>query len=98
MEVLHADRPVRPRGTVYTSRMARPARHPGEFDDPPTHDPASVAQAYRYHRERRNARVARDREHRRARWRFWLVAAFLLLASLVLAVTIWDQVQSLFGL
>lgn len=78
--------------------MARPARHPDELDDPPSHDPASVAHAYRYHRERRNARIARDREHRRAKRRFWLVAACLLLASLVLAVTIWDQVQKLFGL
>jgi hypothetical protein len=84
--------------TVYTPRMARPARHTAELDDPPRHDPASVAQAYHYHRQRRNARVARDREHRRARRRFWLVAASLLLASLVLAVTIWGQVQQLFGL
>jgi hypothetical protein len=94
------------RVTVYTSLMARPARQPAELDDPPihdpasvpTHDPASVAHAYRYHRQRRNARVERDREHRRARWRFWLVAGCLLLASLVIAVTIWDQVQTLFGL
>jgi hypothetical protein len=78
--------------------MARPARQPAELDDPPTHDPASVAHAYRYHRQRRSARDARAREHRRARWRFWLVAVCLLLASLVIAVTIWDQVQSLFGL
>jgi hypothetical protein len=78
--------------------MARPARHTAELDDPPKHDPASVAQAYRFHRERRSARVARAREQRRARWRFWLVAGLLLLGSLVLAVTIWGQVQTLFGL
>ena len=79
--------------------MARPARHTAELDDdPPKHDPASVAHAYRFHRERRSARIARDRERRRARWRFWLVAGFLLLGSLVLAVTIWGQVQTLFGL
>lgn len=78
--------------------MARPARQPAELDDPPKHDPASVNRAYHYHRQRRSARVARDREQRRARWRFWLVAGLLLLGSLVLAVTIWDQVQTLFGL
>jgi hypothetical protein len=78
--------------------MARPARQPAELDDPPKHDPASIDQAYRYHRQRRSARVARDREQRRARWRFWLVASLLLLGSLVLAVTIWDQIQTLFGL
>ena len=78
--------------------MARPARHPAELDEPPIHDPVSVEHAYRYHRQRRYARVARQREHRRARLRFWLVSGCLLLVSLVLAVTIWDQVQSLFGL
>ena len=78
--------------------MARPARQPAELDDPPTHDPTSFAHAYRYHRRRRSARDARDREQRRARWRFRLVAVCLFLASLVIAVTIWDQVQTLFGL
>jgi hypothetical protein len=78
--------------------MVRPARQPAELDEPPTHDPTSVAHAYRYHRQRRSARNARDREHRRARRRFWLVAGCLFLASLVIAVTIWDQVQTLFGL
>jgi hypothetical protein len=78
--------------------MNRPARHPAELDDPPFHDPASVEHAYRYHRERRHARVELRREHRLARLRFWLAAGFLLLLSLVLVVTIWDRVQSLFGL
>jgi hypothetical protein len=78
--------------------MARPARQPAELDDPPLHDPASVEHAYRYHRQRRHARVALQREHRLARLRFWLVAGLLLLLSLVIAVTIWDRIQSLFGL
>lgn len=78
--------------------MTGPARHPAEFDDPPLHDPVSVEHAYRYHRERRHARVERRREHRLARLRFWFAAVFLLLLSLVLVVTIWDRVQSLFGL
>ena len=78
--------------------MARPARQPAELDDPPTHDPASVAHAAAATTGSGAAPAMRAREHRRARWRFWLVAVCLFLASLVIAVTIWDQVQSLFGL
>ena len=78
--------------------MARPARQTAELDEPPQHDPASVERAYQYHRRRRAARIERRREHRLARLRFWFVAAFLLLLALVIAVTIWDRVESLFGL
>jgi hypothetical protein len=84
--------------SVYTCAMARPARQPAELDEPPLHDPASVENAYHYHRRRREARVRLRRERRLARLRFWFVAGLLLLLSLVLAVTIWDQVQELFGL
>ena len=78
--------------------MARPARQTAELDEPPQHDQASVERAYQYHRRRRAARVERHREHRLARMRFWLVASFLVLLTLVIAVTIWDRVESLFGL
>jgi len=78
--------------------MARPARHTAELDEPPLHDRASIEQAYRYHRRRRAARTEARRERRLARLRFWLVAGFLFLLTLVLAVAIWDRVQSLFGL
>lgn len=78
--------------------MARPARHPAELDDPPLHDPESVERAYHYHRRRRAAAVERRREHRYARLRFWFVSAFLVLLALVIAVTIWDRIESLFGL
>lgn len=78
--------------------MARPARHTAEVDEPPLHDPASVEHAYHYHRRRRAARREQQREHRLARMRFWFLSAFLVLLTLVLAVTIWDRVESLFGL
>lgn len=78
--------------------MAKPARRPAELDEPPVSDPAAIEHAYRYHRQRRYARVERQREHRHARIRFWLVAAGLLLVTLVIGVTIWGQIQRLFGL
>jgi hypothetical protein len=78
--------------------MAKPARRQAELDEPPVSDPAAIEHAYRYHRKRRYARIERRREDRLARLRFWLVAAGLLLVALVIGVTIWDQVQRLFGL
>ena len=78
--------------------MAKPARRPAKLDEPPVSDPAAIEHAYRYHRQRRYARSERRREHRLARIRFWLVAAGLLLVTLVIGVTIWDQIQRLFGL
>jgi hypothetical protein len=78
--------------------MAKPARRPAELDEPPATDPAAIEHAYRYHRQRRYARIERRREDRLARLRFWLVAAGLLLVALVIGVAIWDQVQKLFGL
>jgi hypothetical protein len=78
--------------------MAKPARRPAELDEPPATDPAAIEHAYRYHRHRRYLRSERRRADRLARMRFWLVAAGLLLLTLVIGVTIWDQIQQLFGL
>lgn len=78
--------------------MAQPVRTPRELDEPPTLDPIAIQRAYRLHRARRHARLERRRATRRARLRFYLVAGALLLACLVLAVTIWREVERLFGL
>jgi hypothetical protein len=79
--------------------MAETARTaPEQVDDPPAPDPVAIDRRYRYHRARRHARVERDRAVRFARLRFWFVVCGLLLVCLVIAVTIWGQVQRLFGL
>lgn len=66
-------------------------------EDPPV-DPTAIDRAYRAHRARRRARVARSREQSRARLRF-LVATLVLIACVVaLAVFLWREVQSVFGL
>ncbi len=49
-------------------------------------------------RARRRAKVEHDREKTLARRRFWILVAFLLFVAVVLALTIWDQIQALFGL
>jgi len=78
--------------------MASTVTPPPDVEGPPVYDRSAIDRAYRLHRARRFARIARRRETRRARLRFWVVLAALLLGLLVLAVTIWGEVEQLFGL
>jgi hypothetical protein len=78
--------------------VAEPARRiVAPPEDPPV-DPGAVDRAYHYHRARRNARVRRKREKSRATLRF--AATFVILAGLALflMLTIWHEVQKVFGL
>jgi hypothetical protein len=78
--------------------MAQPARRISPVPDDPPVDPDAIDRAYRLHRARRRARVERHRERSRARLRF-VVAVFLLVAAAIaLLLTIWHEVQSVFGL
>jgi hypothetical protein len=65
--------------------------------DPPL-NPGAVRDAYRLHRARRKARIEHRRRTKRAGIRFWLALLLLLVASVAIAVTIWHEVQQLFGL
>jgi len=79
--------------------MAEPAtRHPAGDDVPPAFDPVAVDRAYLQERARRKARVERSRARRRASLRFWIVLLVLVLASILLTVTIWREIERLFGL
>ena len=78
--------------------MSRPARHEAQLDDPPPVDTGAIDRAYRQHRARRRARIEHRQRARHASVRFWIVLWLLLFASVVLALTIWDQIQQLFGL
>jgi hypothetical protein len=49
-------------------------------------------------RARRRARIERERERRRARFRFLGLLVTLFFLTVVLALTIWDQIDALFGL
>ena len=78
--------------------MAQPARRISPVPDDPPVDPDAIDRAYRLHRARRRVRLERHRERSRARLRF-LVAVFLLVAAAIaLLLTIWHEVQSVFGL
>lgn len=79
--------------------MAEPAtRHPAGDDAPPSFDPIAVDRAYLHERARRKARFERSRERKRAGLRFWLVLLVLVSASILLIVTIWHEIERLFGL
>ncbi len=78
--------------------MVQPARRRRPSAEAPPLDPTAVVRAYRFHRAKRHARLEHRRATRMARFRFWAVSALLLLACLVLAVTIWDEVKRLFGI
>ena len=84
--------------------MAEPAKHSpaGDGQASPTDaipfDPVAVDRAYLQERARRRARVERTRARRRAGLRFWLVLLGLLAVSVLLTLTIWREVERLFGL
>jgi hypothetical protein len=67
-------------------------------DDVPFVDHEAFRDTVRLHRARRKARTAHRKRKRRAGIRFWLVIFFLLVASVLLSVTIWHEIQRLFGL
>jgi hypothetical protein len=67
-------------------------------DEAPPVDPDAVRSAYRLHRARRRARIEHRRRTKRAGIRFWVVLLLLVAASVLLAVTLWREIQQLFGL
>ena len=78
--------------------MAQPARRVAVPKDDPPVDPEAIDRAYHYHRARRNARVRRNREKARARLRFLVTFAVLAGLAVFLMLTIWREVQKVFGL
>lgn len=77
--------------------MAQPARRIADPEDPPV-DPEAVDRAYHYHRARRNAKLRRKREQSHANLRFMVVLAILFAIGIALVLTIWHEVQKVFGL
>ena len=76
------------------------AQHTGDVpsDDVPVVDHEAVRDTVRLHRARRKARIEHRRRTRRAGLRFWIVLLLLLVASVALSITIWNEIQKLFGL
>lgn len=69
-----------------------------ESDDVPYVDHEAVRKTVRLHRARRKARIEHQRRGRRAAIRFWVVLLLLLVAVVVLLLTVWHEIQRLFGL
>jgi cell division septal protein FtsQ len=78
--------------------MAQPARRVPQAADTPPIDPDAVARAYRRERAKRRARLERSRERRLAGLRFAFVLLVLLALTIFLSLTIWKQIERLFGL
>ena len=77
--------------------MAQPLRRPSEDEAPPI-DPVAIDRAYRFERARRRLRDERRRASRRANRRFWLVMLALLAACVLLALSVLNEIERLFGL
>jgi hypothetical protein len=57
-----------------------------------------VARAYRLERAKRRARTRHEEERRLAQLRFWIVVAVLAAGVSLLSLTIWNEIERLFGL
>ena len=93
-----AARPVRLRGRdrFRIPVVAEPAQQPPASD--PVVDPDAIRRAYRRQRAKRMAREQRHRERRHADLRFWAVVLVLLGLSFFVGLTVWHEIQHLFGL
>jgi hypothetical protein len=77
--------------------VAEPARVTRRLEAPPV-DSEAVGRAYRIERARRRARVERARARRLAGIRFLGFVAALLALTVFLSLTIWQEIERLFGL
>jgi hypothetical protein len=78
--------------------QARARARPAPEEDPPNDPTAAVEHAYRFHRARRRARIERYRRTRRAQLRFYVTLCALVFLVVLVSLTVWNQVQRLFGL
>jgi hypothetical protein len=78
--------------------MAQPARRAATPPESPPVDPTAIDRAYRLHRARRRARIERRRERARARVRFLVATTVLVALALFLLLTLWHEIQKVFGL
>jgi hypothetical protein len=81
--------------------MARPERsvRPDPSTEPVPVDPSdAIRSAYSFHRAKRRVRFERQRRTRQAGLRFAVTLALLVFIAVVLSLTVWNEVQRLFGL
>jgi hypothetical protein len=75
--------------------MARPEP---DVEEPPVDTSEAIRQAYAFHRTKRRVRVERTRRDRYAGVRFAVTLALLVFVFVVLTLTVWNEIQRLFGL
>jgi hypothetical protein len=66
--------------------------------EPPTDPSDAIQWAYRFHRTKRRLRVERRRATQLAGLRFAVTLALLVFVFVVLSLTVWAEIQRLFGL
>ncbi|MBA3364515.1 MAG: hypothetical protein H0U03_01835 [Actinobacteria bacterium] len=71
---------------------------PEPQEEAPEVDPWAVDRAYWLHRARRQARLDRRQARRNAHLRFLFVIVVLLTLSVFLGLTVWHEIERLFGL
>jgi hypothetical protein len=78
---------------------ANPASDEPNVAEPPPVDTADAIEwAYRFHRTKRRIRVERRRAAQLAGLRFAVTLALLVFVFVVLSLTVWAEIQRLFGL
>ena len=78
--------------------MGQPAEKKRFEGEPPPIDPTAIPRAYERERARRQMRSERVRERNRAHLRFFSTMLILLVVIGVIALLIWQQTQTLFGI
>jgi hypothetical protein len=71
---------------------------PTAAEPPPVDTSEAIRWAYRFHRTKRRLRVERRRATQLAGLRFAVTLALLVFVFVVLSLTVWAEIQRLFGL
>ena len=67
-------------------------------EPPPVDTTDAIQWAYRFHRTKRRLQVERRRASQLAGLRFAMILAILVFVFVVLSLTVWAEIQKLFGL
>ncbi len=78
--------------------MGYPAQQTQPEDDKPPIDPTAITRAYKRERASRQMRQERVRARNRAHLRFYVTMLVMLVAVAVIAMLIWQETETLFGI
>lgn len=78
--------------------MGYPARQTQPEDEKPPIDPTAISRAYKRERASRQKREERARARNRAHMRFYVTMLILLATVAAIALLIWQETKTLFGI